>query len=140
MRQFPDPSDAELLPPSLSIRHFTNTSQRRKQPPKFSKHAKACAATLCFKSHMYRLDVATGETVFALTARAGAREVVLEGFSEMGRLRVPMRRTGLGWSVRVAMNSGWFFYRFCIDGHTLWDRGSGKLRSADGEAWCLALV
>jgi hypothetical protein len=95
---------------------------------------------LCFKNRMYQTDAATGETVFALKERAKAREVVLEGYSETERLRVPMCRAGSGWTARIAVNPGWFFYRFCVDGRSRWDRGSGKLRSSDGGAWSLALI
>jgi hypothetical protein len=89
---------------------------------------------------MYQMDAATGETVFALAELAGAREVVLEGFSETERLRVPMRRGGAGWMTRIAVNPGWLFYRFCVDGRARWDRGSGRLRSTDGGTWSLALI
>ena len=89
---------------------------------------------------MYRTDSATGETEFALDARDGTREVVLEGFSETERLSIPMRRAAGGWVARIAVHPGWFFYRFCIDGRARWDRSAGKLRTTDGSAWSLALI
>jgi len=89
---------------------------------------------------MYRNDTATGETEFALESGDGAREVVLEGFSETERMRVPMRRADRGWVARIAVDSGWFFYRFSIDGRARRDRSGGKLRTADGESWSLALI
>jgi hypothetical protein len=60
---------------------------------------------------MYQTDAITGETVFALPGRGDAREVVLEGFSETARLRVPMRPADSGWTARIAVKPGWFFYR-----------------------------
>lgn len=89
---------------------------------------------------MYRIDSATGETVFALTARTSVREVLLEGFSETERLRVPMQLGPAGWVARIVVRPGWLFYRFCVDGRTHSDRGSGKVRSADGGSWSLALI
>jgi len=89
---------------------------------------------------MYRNNMATGETEFALQAGREAREVVLEGFSETERMRVPMRRAAGGWVARVAVSPGWFFYRFCIDGRKRWDRAAGRLRTTDGGTWSLALV
>ena len=91
---------------------------------------------------MYRMDAATGETIFALTARATVQEVVLEGFSETEsqRLRVPMRREAAGWVARLPVRPGWFFYRFCVDGRVRSDRGPGKVRASDGAAWSLALI
>lgn len=93
-----------------------------------------------FNVRMYRMDAATGETVFALTARESVQEIVLEGFSETGRLRVPMQREARGWVARIAIQPGWFFYRFCIDGRTRSDRGMGKVRAADGGTWSLAMI
>ena len=89
---------------------------------------------------MYRTDVRTGETVFALPQPSGAREVVLEGFSDHGPLRVPMSHEAAGWVARLALAPGWFFYRFSIDGRPRYDRSAGKLKSADGQAWSLALI
>jgi hypothetical protein len=92
---------------------------------------------------MYRMDDSTGETVFALRNRSGtsqAREVLLEGFSEHGPLRVPMRREAVGWVARLAITPGWFFYRFCVDGRAKWDRGAGRMRAADGRPWSLAVI
>lgn len=106
----------------------------------FRKPGQARPAILCFKESMYRNDTLTGETEFALDADAGAREVVLEGFTETERLRVPMRRGGRGWVARITVDPGWFFYRFSIDGRARRDRSGGKLRTADGESWSLALI
>ena len=106
----------------------------------FRKHGKARSARVCFKENMYCNDTATGETEFALDAGDGAREVMLEGFSDRERVRVPMHRAACGWVTRIAVHPGWFFYRFCIDGRTRWDRSAGKLRTADGSAWSLALI
>lgn len=82
----------------------------------------------------------TGETEFALDADAGAREVVLEGFTETERMRVPMHRADRGWVARIAVDPGWFFYRFSIDGRSRRDRAGGKLRTADGQSWSFALI
>lgn len=106
----------------------------------FRKLGKAREPGPCFKCRMYRNDTTTGETEFALESGDGAREVVLEGFSENGQMRVPMRREARGWVTRVAVAPGWFFYRFCIDGRARWDRTAGKVRTADGTAWSLALI
>jgi len=89
---------------------------------------------------MYRTDVMTGETVFALRQPSKAREVVLEGFSDRGPLRVPMSHEAAGWVARIALAPGWFFYRFNVDGRARHDRSAGKLRSADGHPWSLALI
>ena len=93
-----------------------------------------------FKECMYRTDVRTGGTVFALPQPAGARKVVLEGFSDQGPLRVPMSHEAAGWVARLALAPGWFFYRFSIDGRARHDRSAGKLKSADGQSWSLALI
>ena len=106
----------------------------------FGNRAKAVRGVFWFNLHMYRIDSATGETVFALTAGTSVREVVLEGFSETERLRVPMQLGPTGWVARIVVRPGWFFYRFCVDGRTRSDRGSGKVRSADGGSWSLALI
>ncbi len=66
--------------------------------------------------------------------------MVLEGFSDQGRLRVPMIRETAGWVARLALTLGWFFYRFRIDGRLRHDRFAGKLTSADGHTWSLALI
>lgn len=104
------------------------------------KHADAARTEVWFKKGMYRTDVRTGETVFALPQPTGAYEVVLEGFSEQGPLRVLMSPEASGWVARLALAPGWFFYRFCIDGQARYDRSAGKLKSADGQAWSLALI
>ncbi len=93
-----------------------------------------------YNTCMYTLDVSTGETVFALTPSSGAQEVVLEGFSDRGRLRVSMQYESTGWVARIALAPGWFFYRFSIDGRTRHDRAVGKLKSSDGQSWSLALI
>ncbi len=106
----------------------------------FRKLGQARLANLCFKESMYRNDTLAGETEFAVDADVGAREVVLEGFTETERLRVPMHRANRGWIARIAVDPGWFFYRFSIDGRAHRDRSGGKLRTADGESWSLALI
>lgn len=106
----------------------------------FRKAGQARPAIVCFKESMYRNDTLTGETEFALDADAGAREVVLEGFTETERMRVPMRRADCRWVARIVVVPGWFFYRFSIDGRARRDRSGGKLRTADGESWSLALI
>ena len=106
----------------------------------FRKPGQARLANVCFKEGMYRNDTLTGETEFALDADVGAREVVLEGFTETERMRVPMHRVHRGWVARIVVDPGWFFYRFRIDGRSRRDRAGGKLRTADGESWSLALI
>lgn len=106
----------------------------------FRKPGQARRTIVCFKEGMYRNDTLTGETEFALDADAGAREVVLEGFTETERMRVPMRRAEHVWVARIVVDPGWFFYRFSIDGRRRRDRTGGKLRTTDGESWSLALI
>ena len=118
----------------------SENERSRKAATMFRKPGQARLANVCFKEGMYRNDTLTGETEFALDADVGAREVVLEGFTETERMRVPMHRVHRGWVARIVVDPGWFFYRFRIDGRSRRDRAGGKLRTADGESWSLALI
>ena len=89
---------------------------------------------------MYCTDAATGETRFELTKPASAREVFLECFSPRKKFRVPMVRERSRWTARVALPSGWFFYRFHVDGQPRWDRDAGKMSTNDGGRCSLAII
>jgi hypothetical protein len=89
---------------------------------------------------MYCNDADTGRTLFVLPTRVGMRKVMLEGFSENQKFRVPMRRKARNWFVRLAIMPGWFVYRFEVDGRAKWDRDVGKCKSADGRACSLAVI
>jgi hypothetical protein len=69
-----------------------------------------------------------------------ARRVTLEGFGDSKCLRVRMRREENGWSAKVRLGAGWFFYRFIVDGKSKWDRDAGKCKTQVGRACSVALI
>ena len=89
---------------------------------------------------MYCVDTLTGEAVFELEVPRIAREVLLECFNQSERFCVPMQRQESRWIARMALASGWFFYRFKVDGRPRWDRGTGTARTADGRRFSLAVI
>jgi hypothetical protein len=89
---------------------------------------------------MNYVDRSTGEMVFEL-ARATARTVNLVlGFGQEQLRRLPMRLDRGRWVARLALQPGWVFYSFEVDGRLKGDSEAGRLRSADGTRCSLALV
>ena len=89
---------------------------------------------------MYRTDAATGETQFEMARPTRADEVFLECFRAQEKIRVPMTRGRAGWIARLALPTGWFFYRFHVDGRPCWDRDASTMRTADGARCSLAII
>ncbi|HVU07516.1 MAG TPA: hypothetical protein VHG89_03120 [Verrucomicrobiae bacterium] len=89
---------------------------------------------------MYCTDVVTGETLFQFSATRAARSVVLETFANRKRLRVQMQRCANDWIAKLKLPSGWYFYRFEVDGKIKWDRAIGKMKTRDGHPCSLAMI
>ncbi|MEI9960189.1 MAG: hypothetical protein WDM76_03365 [Limisphaerales bacterium] len=120
----------------MSVRIF----HQRNPPLNLSKRTDAAAWRSGFNAVMYCTDFVTGETLFQFPAPRPARSVVLEAFANHKRLRVRMQRCASDWIARLELPSGWYIYRFEVDGKAEWDRAAGKMKTQDGRPCSLAMI